>query len=160
VASPDLSSAKERDKVGLPLGNLTSQLFANVYMNKFDQFVKHKLKVKYYIRYADDFVFLSSDKLRLQNILPKVSDFLQNTLHLTIHPDKVFLQTIASGVDFLGWVNFPDHRVLRHTTKKRMFNRLRANLNDASICSYLGLLSYGDTFKVRGRLEIYCWLWG
>ena len=62
---------------GLPLGNLTSQLFCNVYMNKFDQFVKHQLKVKDYIRYADDFVFLSSDKERLNNQIPKIHEFLE-----------------------------------------------------------------------------------
>ena len=96
-------------RFGLPLGNLTSQLFANVYMNVFDQFVKHKLKAKNYIRYADDFVFLSDDKLCLEKLVPKIQHYLSERLKLTLHPDKLFLQTIASGVDFLGWVNFTDH---------------------------------------------------
>ncbi|MSU75326.1 MAG: RNA-directed DNA polymerase [Candidatus Magasanikbacteria bacterium] len=66
-----------RGRIGLPLGNLTSQLFANVYMNKFDQWVKHALKSHYYIRYADDFIFLSRDKSRLEDSLPQIQRFLQ-----------------------------------------------------------------------------------
>src|SRR3989338_2903010 len=110
---------------GLPLGNLTSQLLVNIYMNEFDQFVKHNLKAKYYIRYADDFVLLSSDKDRLQKTLRYMIVFLRERLKLEMHPDKVFTKTLASGVDFLGWVHFPDHRVLRTATKKRMFRRLK-----------------------------------
>ena len=87
-------------EVGLPLGNLTSQLLVNVYMNEFDQYVKHKLKVKYYIRYADDFVVLSQDKSYLENILKQMKEFLVNNLKLTMHSDKVFIKTISSGVDF------------------------------------------------------------
>ena len=109
---------------GLPLGNLTSQLLVNIYMNEFDQFMEHKLKVKYYIRYADDFVVLSDSKNYLENLLPKINDFLDESLKLSLHPDKIFIKTIASGVDFLGWVHFPKHRVLRTTTKRRMLKKL------------------------------------
>ena len=87
---------------GLPLGNLTSQLFVNIYMNTFDQFVKHKLKAKYYIRYADDFVILSEDRILLEDILISIRDFLANKLKLFLHPNKVSIKTIASGVDYLG----------------------------------------------------------
>ncbi len=82
--------------VGIPLGNLTSQLLVNIYMNEFDQFVKHKLKVKYYIRYADDFVFLSEDKEYHESLIPLVSEFLETHLKLTLHPDKLFLKTNLS----------------------------------------------------------------
>lgn len=85
---------------GLPLGNLTSQLLVNVYMNTFDQFVKHRLKQKYYIRYADDFIFLSDSKNELEELLPWVRKFLWEQLRLELHPDKVFIKTVASGVDF------------------------------------------------------------
>ncbi len=88
--------------VGLPLGNLTSQLFVNIYMNEFDQFMKRELKVKYYIRYADDFVIFSQDKEYLENILLEIGIFLNEKLHLNLHPNKVFIQTLSSGVDFLG----------------------------------------------------------
>ena len=134
---------------GLPLGNLTSQLFVNVYMNEFDQFVKHKLKVKYYIRYADDFVIMSQDKSWLEELLLQIGDFLSENLKLNIHPDKVFIKTLASGVDFLGWVHFSDHRVLRTATKRRMFKRIEASNKPETLNSYLGLLKHGNTRKLQ-----------
>ena len=140
-------------KKGLPLGNLTSQLLVNVYMNEFDQFVKRELKVKYYIRYADDFVFLSDNKVYLENLLPKISDFLGNKLKLELHPNKVFIKTIASGVDFLGWVHFPHHRVLRTTTKNRMLKKLYENPKEASQQSYLGMLKHGNTHKLQEKIK-------
>jgi retron-type reverse transcriptase len=138
---------------GLPLGNLTSQLLVNIYMNEFDQFVKHKLKVKYYIRYADDFVIMHHDKGVLMEVLPKVRDFLDDSLKLSLHPDKISLKTASSGIDFLGWVHFSHHRVLRTTTKKRMFRRLRDTLNKPEVLqSYLGLLNNGDTKELRDQI--------
>jgi len=133
---------------GLPLGNLTSQLFANIYLNQFDQFVKYHLKARYYIRYADDFVIFSSDKGRLIQQVALIKEFLQNNLNLELHPNKLFLRTVSSGLDFLGWVNFPDHRVLRRATKDRMFRRLKVNSGKESINSYLGLLSHGNAQKL------------
>ena len=147
------ASAGMTERKGLPLGNLTSQLFVNIYMNEFDQFVKHALKVKYYIRYADDFVLLSHDKAELEELLPQIRKFLNERLKLSLHPDKVFIKTLASGVDFLGWVHFPDHRVLRVSTKRRMFRRLRGEPSEESIASYLGLLSHGNAFTLQKRIE-------
>ena len=138
---------------GLPLGNLTSQLLVNVYMNEFDQFVKHKLKVKYYIRYADDFVILSQDKKYLENILILMQEFLNQKLKLIMHPDKVFIKTLASGVDFLGWVHFPYHRVLRTATKRRMFRSIEEKEGkEETVQSYLGMLRWGNTEKLRERV--------
>lgn len=137
---------------GLPLGNLTSQLLVNIYMNEFDQFVKHKLKAKYYIRYADDFVFLSDNKGELVDLIPQVESFMENELKLKLHYDKVFIKTLSSGVDFLGWVHFPHHRALRTATKRRMLKKL---LNDPSSelkASYMGLLKYGNTHKLQKML--------
>ncbi len=139
---------------GLPLGNLTSQLFVNIYMNEFDQFIKHKLKAKYYIRYADDFVVLSQDKAWLEEMLPKMGDFLEEKLRLTLHPDKVFIKTLASGIDFLGWVHFSDHRVLRTTTKRRMMARIKENTKPETINSYLGLTKHGNALKIRQKIEL------
>lgn len=135
-------------KKGLPLGNLTSQLLVNIYMNEFDQFMKRELKVKYYIRYADDFVIISEDKTYLENLLTKISDFLSESLKLSLHPDKVYIKTIASGVDFLGWVHFPKHRVLRTSTKRRMFRNLELNPKEESRQAYLGMLSHGNAHKL------------
>jgi len=138
---------------GLPLGNLTSQLLVNIYMNEFDQYIKHNLKVKYYIRYADDFVILNNDKKYLEDILKKIKEFLESNLKLNLHPDKVFIKTIVSGVDFLGWVHFPKHRVLRTTTKRRMFRNIKENLKPNMIQSYLGMLSHGNGYKLEREIK-------
>lgn len=137
---------------GLPLGNLTSQLLVNVYMNEFDQFVKHKLKAKQYVRYADDFVFLSNSKSELESLIPRIAAFLESNLKLSLHPDKVSMQTFASGVDFLGWVHFPDYRVLRTTTKRRMVERTKDCENRSVVSSYLGLLKHGNGHALAAPL--------
>lgn len=123
-------------------------------MNVFDQFVKHKIKAKHYIRYADDFVFLSEDKYWLEEILFRVGEFLEERLRLTLHPDKISLRTLASGVDFLGWVHFSDHRVLRTTTKRRMLKRVEINKSLETLNSYLGLLKHGNSNKLKNALEL------
>jgi retron-type reverse transcriptase len=145
-------STVKTHEVGLPLGNLTSQLLVNIYMNEFDQFVKHKLKVKYYIRYADDFVILQNDKTSLANILDQMKEFLENDLKLNMHPDKVFIRTIASGVDFLGWVHFSKHRVLRTSTKRRMFRNMTKSQKTNTVISYLGMLGHGNTYKLKEKI--------
>ncbi|MBI2446356.1 MAG: group II intron reverse transcriptase domain-containing protein [Parcubacteria group bacterium] len=144
-----IESFSVKPGIGLPLGNLTSQLFVNIYMNEFDQFIKHKLKAKYYIRYADDFVILSDNRNQLERLIPIISGFLDENLKLHLHSDKVFIKTIASGVDFLGWVNFNDYRILRTTTKRRMMKRIEESPFPATINSYLGLLKHGNTRKLQ-----------
>ncbi len=143
--------------VGLPLGNLTSQLLVNIYMNVFDHFMKRNLKATHYIRYADDFVLLDERKEYLENLLPQITAFLESLLRLALHPNKVSIATIASGVDFLGWVHFPHQRVLRTTTKRRMMNNLGTESKEESVSSYLGMLSHGNTHKisevVRSKLQ-------
>lgn len=142
-----------RSGIGLPLGNLTSQLFVNIYMNEFDQFVKHKLKLRYYIRYADDFVVFSQNYQCLEDKIPKIQDFLANRLKLELHPNKVSIKTLNSGEDFLGWVNFPDHRILRTTTKRRMMRRIKIHPTPETLNSYLGLLKHGNTQKLQRNLD-------
>jgi len=140
--------------VGLPLGNLTSQIFANVYMDVLDQFIKHRLHSKYYIRYADDFVLLSCDRAELQRQLYVINDFLIHELHLFLHPSKVFLRTLASGIDFLGWVHFPEHRVLRTATKHRIFRALSfGEIKKEAVASYLGALQHGNAFQFSEYLR-------
>ena len=134
---------------GLPLGNLTSQLFANIYLNEFDQFMKHKIKAKFYIRYADDFVVFSENKIWLEEILFQMENSLRDKLKLEIHPDKIFIKTVTSGADFLGWVHFPNHRVLRTSTKRRMFRSLREDFRPDVVASYLGMLKWGNTFRLK-----------
>ncbi len=139
--------------IGLPLGNLTSQLFVNVYMNEFDRFVKHHLKARYYIRYADDFVVLDTDRFKLIETLLKMNTFLNEELELSLHPNKTFIQTVASGVDFLGWVHFSDHRVVRGTTKRRMLSKLRDGVKNETLQSYLGHLRHGNSRKLLAILQ-------
>jgi RNA-directed DNA polymerase len=142
------------ENIGLPLGNLTSQLLVNVYMNEFDQYMKHTLKVKYYIRYADDFVILSDDKAYLENLLEQISLFLNENLKLQLHPNKVYIKTLASGVDFLGWVHFPKYRVLRTSTKRRMLRNLKENAyKKESVSSYRGMLKYGEGYTLSNKLK-------
>lgn len=139
---------------GLPLGNLTSQLFVNIYMNEFDQYIKHEMKVKYYIRYADDFVVCSTNKNYLQGLLKMMRMFLKSELELDLHPQKVSINTSASGIDFLGWVHFPDHRVLRTVTKRRMLKVCcRKEVQEGTIQSYFGMLGHGNTRKLQGIIE-------
>ncbi len=142
--------------VGLPLGNLTSQLFVNIYMNEFDQFMKHQLRAKYYIRYSDDFVILSDDRAWLCDIIPPVKGFLLQRLKLQLHPNKISIGTISAGVDYLGWVSFPDHRVLRPATKRRMLRGIRQKSGKPeTVQSYIGLMSHGNTQILKDKVEIY-----
>lgn len=151
-------SFNTRPGIGLPLGNLTSQLFTNIYMNVFDQFMKHELKAKFYIRYADDFVIFSENHLLLEELLPRMESFFISSLGLHIHPDKIYLQTVASGVDYLGWVNFPHHRVLRASTRRRMMRRVYANPRNETFASYCGMLSHGNSQQLRMKLDSLAWL--
>jgi retron-type reverse transcriptase len=141
---------------GLPLGNITSQLFANVYLNELDWFIKHHLKEKYYIRYCDDFVILSTDRLHLENLIQKVNIFLQNNLNLSLHPNKIEIKKYHQGVDFLGYVCFPYHRVLRLKTKKRMFRNIESKRNNENFFkileSYFGVIKHCDSHKLKKKI--------
>lgn len=139
---------------GLPLGNLTSQLLINIYMNELDQFAKHRLLAKYYVRYADDFVILSRHREWLDSLVPLIDQFLYERLALSLHPNKVSIETFASGVDFLGWVHFPDHRVLRTSTKRRMLKRARGLERETpTVHSYRGMLKHGNASRLADKVR-------
>jgi len=110
---------------GLPIGNLTSQFFANVYMNDVDQFIKHNLKVKYYLRYVDDLVLLSSDKTELIIWQKAINNFLSDKLNLHLHPQKTRLQEIGKGIDFLGYVVRPHYLLARKRVVQAFKQKLR-----------------------------------
>lgn len=141
------SFEKEKGK-GLPLGNVTSQLFANIYLDELDQFVKHALKVKYYFRYADDFVILSTSKEQLEKTKWQMSEFLNESLRLELHKDKVFIRKVSQGIDFLGYVILPHSIVLRTKTKRRVLKKV----NSQNISSYLGVLSHAKTNNLRHKI--------
>ncbi len=81
-----------KEGYGLPIGNLTSQVFANFYLNVFDHYVKHDLRVRYYRRYVDDFILVHEDKMHLKSLIPKIARFLYDELSLDLHPRKIYLQ--------------------------------------------------------------------
>jgi retron-type reverse transcriptase len=113
------------EKRGLPIGNLTSQLFANVYMNEFDQFMKHELRVKHYARYTDDFVVVADSTDYLESLLPPMTDFLAANLKIEMHPAKTSIRTLRSGVDFLGYIIRPHYRLMRTKTKRRIYRKFK-----------------------------------
>ncbi|MEK6889033.1 MAG: RNA-directed DNA polymerase [Nanoarchaeota archaeon] len=111
---------------GMPLGNLTSQFFANIYLNKLDYFVKHTLRAKYYIRYVDDFVILHKSKEQLTIWKEQINNFLIDELKLELHPDKSKIIPISHGVDFVGFRNFYHFKLLRKRNIKKMKRRVIA----------------------------------
>jgi hypothetical protein len=121
-------------------------------MNEFDQYVKHRLKVNHYLRYADDFAILSDDKSELEQLIAPIQKYLDQCLQLELHPDKVSINTLASGVDWLGWVQFLHHLVLRTITKQRMQRKLRRTPSPESLASYLGLIQHGNADSLRVEL--------
>jgi len=160
-----LKSFETKSGVGLPLGNVTSQLFANVYLNELDQFVKHVLKRKYYLRYCDDFIILSKNREELLDLLPQLNHFLYHNLKLELHPNKIHLRKISQGIDFLGYVVLPHYKVLRTKTKRRIYKKikiLKSELDKGLItqkqlqqklASYLGILKHCYGNKIRLNIE-------
>ncbi len=108
----------------MPLGNLTSQFFANVYLNELDYFVKHKLKVNYYIRYVDDFIILHNSREQLEEWKKKIDEFLIEKLKIELHPDKSKIISLSRGIDFVGFRNFYYHKLLRKRNIRKMFSRV------------------------------------
>lgn len=104
---------------GMPIGNLTSQFFANVYLNGLDQFVKHTLKARYYIRYVDDLVLLHEDRSKLVDWAKQIGDFLKSTLKLELHPNREIIRPVSNGIDFLGYVVRPSHLYIRRRVAMR-----------------------------------------
>lgn len=129
---------------GLPIGNLTSQMLANFYMTQADQFIKEELKVRFYVRYTDDFILVSDNRQQLTEWLTEIRGFLLDKLKLSLHPQKVTFHTFAKGIDFLGYVQFPHHRIIRTTTKRRMLKNVRRGVKEEALISYLGVLAHAD----------------
>src|SRR3989344_1578235 len=156
---------------GIPIGNLTSQFFSNIYLNELDQYVKHQLKVKYYLRYADDFVFISHDRNYLLNLIYSIRKFLKRELDLELHPAKIIFSKFSSGVDFLGYIIFPKHILPRTKTRRRLLKKIKEKIKqfkagetteeslNQTIQSYYGFLSHANTYKFKQQLQNLIMFW-
>ncbi len=149
---------------GMPLGNLTSQFFANVYLNELDQFVKHKLKAKYYLRYVDDFVILHTSKKQLKIWKKEIEVFLNKRLRLELHQDKSKIYNLNEGVNFLGFKIFYNFKLIKKSNLKnfeRKFNQTKILFQSSilnkekifdSLEGWLAYCSHANTFKYRSHL--------
>lgn len=149
---------------GMPLGNLTSQFFANVYLNELDQFVKHKLRAKYYIRYVDDFAILHENQQVLEEYKEKIDQFLVFELMLSLHPDKSKIMTLKRGINFLGFRLFYHHKLLRrknvnkfhikYLKLKYAYSKDEINREEIreKVDGWLAYASHGNTYKYRKEL--------
>ena len=136
---------------GLPLGNVTSQLFANIYLNELDQFVKHELKANYYIRYADDFLILHPSYVVLLEYLTKIKKFCREFLLLDLHERKTIIRKIHRGIDFLGYVVLPHRKVLRTKVKHRILKRISLK----NLSSYLGVISHCRSWRLKQQFRLF-----
>ena len=160
-----IRSFEKTEGVGLPLGNVTSQLFANIYLNELEQFIKHNLRIKHYLRYCDDFIIFNESERRLQELILPISDFLLARLNLTLHSDKIIIRKHHQGIDFLGYVALPNYRVLRTKTKRRILKKIKMKSFDLenrliseksfnqSLQSYLGVLKHCRGYKIEQIIE-------
>ena len=151
---------KAKDK-GMPLGNHTSQFFANVYLNELDYFVKHKIKAKYYIRYVDDFVILHNSDKQLKRWKKKIDIFLKKELKINLHKDKSKITPLHKGIQFLGFRIFYHHKLLRKSNIYNMKKKLRIwqENHKKGLISYEKLIeklegwfahaSHGNTYNLR-----------
>lgn len=138
--------------VGMPIGNLTSQLFANVYLNELDQFVKHKLKAKKYVRYMDDGVILSDSKTQLAEYLGQIALFLSEKLRLELNK-KTRIAPCDSGIEFVGYRIWPTHRILKRQTARRMM-RYAKGLRDMQVSGAIGSTYFaGYLASISGTLK-------
>ena len=175
---PDTKSLfHSKPNCGLPIGNLTSQVFANFYMDSFDHYIKHDLKIRYYGRYVDDFVIVHESKEYLKNLIAKLTDYLQSNLQATIHPKKIYLQHYSKGVQFLGTVILSNRIYIASRTKGNFYraiekqNEIARNhkptkeeqqIFQSSMNSYLGIMKHYKSYKLRKHMifkNLSAWWW-
>lgn len=152
------------DNTGLPIGSLTSQIWANVYLDQLDHFIKERLRVQYYVRYMDDFIILCDDKDALRRILQDVTGYIENQLHLKLNKKTQIFPLATRNIDFLGYRMWPTHRLLRKNNVKqtrrkftkfsRLYGQREMNLSDIhpSIMSWLGHANHANTYHLRSKM--------
>ena len=162
-AHKSLFNAKKNK--GLPIGNLTSQFFSNVYLNPLDQFVKHTLKIKYYCRYVDDVLLMHYDPKYLNYCYDMIDDFLKRNLDLCLNPRKKNMNHVSKGFDFVGHVIKPNRIYLRNTIIKKSFDTIKEWEKDKNrykeenltifrnkLNSYLGMYIHVNGYRLRKKL--------
>ena len=157
---PKIQSSQQK---GIPIGNLTSQLFANIYLNKLDEYIKYELKIKYYVRYMDDFVILHESKQYLHEVKENIKTFFAS-MKLTLHPKKANIFPIELGIDFLGYRIFNAHRLVRKSTVKRFLKNTKTKLKryDSGVIdfdklmesfnSWEAYMSHGNSHALKNSL--------
>jgi len=150
---------------GMPIGNLTSQFFANVYLNELDRFIKHGIRAKYYLRYVDDFVILHTDRKELAAWQREIQSFLAEQLKVELHPEKSRIISSRRGVTLLGFRIFGDHRLLKKSNSRRIWKRLDAMKQkydrglltkaeaSASLEGWMAYAAFAKTHKLRARIS-------
>ena len=151
-------------EVGMPIGNLTSQLFANIYLNELDQFCKHRLHIHYYVRYMDDVIILSNDKRELGVWKDEIEVFLKDNLRLDLNK-KTAIRPIALGIDFVGYKIWATHKKLKTQTARRLIRHVAAMSDmlakgemsreafDRVVASYKGVLKHCNSYGLRTKLN-------
>jgi RNA-directed DNA polymerase len=163
-----INSFQSKPGKGVPLGNVTSQIFANIYLNELDQHILKKLKVGYYIRYNDDFIILGSDRKRICETAKKAVKFAEEKLLLEIPDEKTVFRKLKWGIDFCGYIALPNGILLRHKTKNRLLKNIFSAAEKfrggemsgkdffAKFNSYSGLLKHCDSYNLRNKLANKC----
>lgn len=151
-------------EVGMPIGNLTSQLFANVYLNELDQHCKHELRLHYYIRYMDDIIVLSDSKDELHRVKEDIAVFLKDVLRLDLNK-KTTIRPVTLGIDFVGYKIWATHRKLKKQTARRMIRKVKKMCRkvqdgemelgefERSAASFSGTLLHCNSYGLRRRLN-------
>lgn len=147
---------------GLPIGNLTSQFFANLYMNELDQYIKRSLKCRFYVRYVDDFMILSNSKTDLEKVIVGIDNFLRQKLKLSLNYKKTKLKNIHQGIDFLGYYIKPDYVLARKKVVKRFWSKIRLIQSTQPVdknrlreltASYFGHFGHANSYFLRKKFE-------
>jgi RNA-directed DNA polymerase len=138
---------------GIPLGNVTSQIFANIYLNALDQYVKKELRCRFYVRYNDDLIIVMNDKDGLEKIRSKIIDFAKDKLLLEIPMEKTSIRKIGWGVDFLGYNILPKVVLLRDKTKHKIYS----NISEKNIHSYMSILKHCSSYNLRNNILVVKW---
>ena len=145
---------KQAKNKGLPIGNLTSQFFANTYLNELDQFIKHTLKCRYYLRYMDDLLILHHDETRLKKWADDIRMFLKKKLDLSLNENKTSIMPVTNGVDYLGYIVRPFYVLVRRRVVNNLKSRLYSRtLNRKAYMSYMGHFKHANTHKLQKSIN-------